>query len=241
MVTAMKMRRTLYKKNSIPFLLLALIHIGVFIFTLKRRKQKDVWILFLTNTGLAYIFEYFTLNLFHGYKYKPGMMKKRTFDSILGAVLSQGFYVPVAATFLTIFKKNWIWKVSISLMYFYIEQLFKYLGIYKVYWWKSIYTPLLLNVYFYISDGLDKALQARKSWALKFAYFWAIDVVWVTLMYVFAKLRFIRFGRGRYHSWNEHFIIAPLYSLFLSFIVFFTSSKQGWVYRFLQLVRPYYY
>jgi hypothetical protein len=229
------MKRIRNSKNSIPFLILASIHIVMFMITLSRRNKKDVWILFLTNTGLAYLFEYFTLNLFHGYRYKPGIMKKRFFDAILGAVLSQGFYVPVTATFLTFFRKNWVWKVSISLMYFYIEQLFKYLGIYKVYWWKSIYTPVLLNVYFFISDSLKKALDARKSWALKMAHYWSIDVVWVTLMFVFAKFRLIRFGRGRYHSWTEHFNIAPLYSLFLSFIAMLTSSKSGWYYRFLLL------
>jgi hypothetical protein len=231
----MKLKSTRNRKNSIPFLLLLFIHIGLFILTLNRRNKKDVWILFLTNTGLAYIFEYFTLNLFHGYRYKPGIMKERFFDAILGAVLSQGLYVPVTATFLTLFQKNWIWKVSISLMYFYIEQLFKYLGIYKVYWWKSIYTPVLLNFYFYISDFLQMVLKDRKNWALKMAHYLSIEVIWITLMFIFAKLRVIRFGRGRYHTWTEHFIIAPLYSLFLSFIALLTSAKSGWYYRFLQM------
>jgi hypothetical protein len=232
MVKSMK-KKKLCNKNSIPFLLLAVIHVGMFLILLKRKKQKDAWILLLSNIGLAFLFEYPILNLFHAYRYKPSMMKQPFFDSILGAIFSQAIYVPITTTLLTLFNRNWKWKISFSIFYFSIEKLFLRLNIYKVYWWKPIYTLVLLNAYFYISDGLYKALSTQKRWALAIAHYLSIEVIWITLMYIYAIKRNIRFGRGHFHTWTEHFIIAPLYSLILSFISAITSSKAGLFYRTL--------
>ncbi|AZV41724.1 hypothetical protein [Peribacillus asahii] len=224
-------KKKCFNKNSIPFWLLAVIHLGMFLLVLKRKKQKDTWILLLSNMGFAYLFEYLVLNLFHGYRYKPSIMKKRAFDSVLGAIFSQAIYVPITATFLTLLNKNWKWKISFSLFYYCIENLFLRLNIYKVYWWRPIYTVVLLNVYFNISDAFYKALSTQKRWAMVIAHYLAIQVVWSTLLYVSAVKRYIRFGRGYFHTWTEHFKIVPLYSLILSFIAAITSSKAGLFYR----------
>jgi hypothetical protein len=229
----MRIKKKLFNKNSTPFLLLAVIHFGIFLILLKRKKQKDMWILLLSNIGFAFLFEYPILNLFHGYRYKPSMLKKRDFDSILGALFSQAIYVPITSTFLTVLNKNWKWKINFSIFYYCIEKLFLRLNIYKVYWWKPLYTLVLLNVYFYLSDGFYKALSTKKRWAMVIAHYLAIEVFWITLMYIFAMKRFIRFGRGYFHTWTEHFKIIPLYSLMLSFIATITSSKTGLFYRIL--------
>lgn len=223
----MRKKQKLFNKNSTPFLLLGVTHLCMFLILLKRKKQRDVWILLLSNIGFAYLFEYLTLNLFHGYQYKPKLMKKYVFDSILGAIFSQAFYVPIAATFITLLNKDWKWKVNFSIFYYLIEIFFLRLHIYKVSWWKPLYTPVLLYVYFYISDGFYKAVSTQKRWALAIAHYFAIDVVWVTYMFVSASKRLFRFGRGYFHTWTEHFEIVPLYVLILSFIATLTSSKAG--------------
>jgi hypothetical protein len=219
-------KKNLFNKNSIPFLLLAILHVAMIMVLLKHKKQKDVWILLLSNIGFAYLFEYPTLNLFHGYRYKPKIIKRKIFDSVLGAIFSQAFYVPIAATFLTLLKKNWKWKINFSIFYFCIELLFLKLNIYKVNWWKPVFTPVLLNVYFYISDGFKKALSANKKWAMVTAHYLAIEVIWVTIMFISALNRYIRFGSGFFRTWNEHFKIVPLYSLILSSIATLTSAKD---------------
>ncbi|WML51119.1 hypothetical protein RCG17_16655 [Neobacillus sp. PS3-12] len=229
----MRKRKKFFNKNSMPFLLLAVIHLGLFLILLKRKNRKDIWILLLSNIGFAYLFEYPILNLFHGYKYKPSILKERVFDSLLGAIFSQAVYVPITSTFLTLFNKNWKWKISFSIFYYCIEKLFLRLNIYKVYWWRPIYTLVFLNVYFYISDGFYKALSIKKRWAMVMAHYFATEVVWITLMYIFAMKHYIRFGRGYFFSWYEHFKIIPLYSLILSFIATITSSKTGVFYRIL--------
>ena len=204
----------------------------MFLMLLKQGKLKDTCILLLSNIGFAYFFEYPTLNLFFGYKYKPKIMKKPIFDTILGAIFSQGLYVPIAATFLTTLKKNWKWKLSFSLGYFCIENIFVRLKIYKVYWWKPLLTPVLITLYFYISDYFYKFLLEQKEWAKKLAHYLSIEVLWITIMYFSAMKRYIRFGWKK-HTWVEHFKIAPLYSIVLSLIATITSARDGFIYKLL--------
>lgn len=207
------------------------------LFVLGRKKgNRNTWMLLLSNIGFSYVFEYFVLNLFRGYTYKPSVMKNRYFDNIFGAILSQALFVPIAATFLTVFEKTWSWKFGFAFFYYLIENLFLKLNIYTVNWWRPIYTLVLINVFFFISDSFYKLLINRREFALKITHYLSIDVIGITLMYITAVRRKVRFGRGWFHSWREHFIIAPLYSFFLSFIAIFISSKRGFFYRFLQLL-----
>jgi hypothetical protein len=220
-------KQKVIKNNSIPFLLLAFVHIVLFLLFAYRSKQKNIWILLLSNIGLAYLFEYPVLNLFRGYSYRPNLIKIRAQDKVLGAILSQGFYVPITATLLTLYRKNAYWKLGSTLIYYLIEHFFLYLKIYKTYWWKPAFTLIFMNLYFYISDWFYKALTAQKKWALKIAHYLSIDVIGITLMYMAAVGRKIRFGRRLHHSWGEHFIFAPLYSLVLSFFAVKNSSQPG--------------
>ncbi|MBT2645106.1 hypothetical protein J7I80_23060 [Bacillus sp. ISL-41] len=220
-------KNKLVKKNSIPFLLLAVIHVLLFFIFAKRSRQKNIWILLLSNIGMAYLFEYPVLNLFKGYSYKPYILNKRAHDQILGAIFSQALYVPITATLLTLYKKNRYWKLGSTIVYYGIEKYFLRLKIYKAYWWKPYYTVFFINVYFYISDWFYRALQAKKEWAQIIAHYLSTEVIGVTLLYISAVSRKVRFGRGIHHSWREHFIIAPLYSLIRSIFLVKNSSKPG--------------
>lgn len=224
-------KNKLVKKNSVPFLLLAIIHVLLFFIFAKRSRQKNIWILLLSNIGMAYLFEYPVLNLFKGYSYKPYILKKRVHDQILGAVLSQGFYVPITATLLTLYGKNRYWKLGSTLIYYGIERYFLRLKVYKAYWWKPYYTVFFMNIYFYISDWFYNFLNAKKEWALILAQYLSTEVIGVTLLYISAVNRKVRFGRGIHHSWREHFIIAPLYSLIRCIFLVKNSSKPRLVPR----------
>lgn len=220
-------KNKLVKKNSIPFLLLAVVHVLLYFIFTKRSGKKNIWILLLSNVGMAYLFEYPVLNLFKGYSYKPYILKKRAHDQILGAVFSQAFFVPISATLLTLYQKNRYWKLGSTLIYYGIERCFLHLKIYKAHWWKPYYTVFFMNIYFYVSDWFYKALNAKKEWALVIAQYLSTEVIGVTLLYISAVNRKVRFGRGFLHSWREHYIIAPLYSLFRTIFLVKNSSKHG--------------
>lgn len=227
----MKKTRKVINGNSIPFIVLAFIHICVFFIFTNRRKQRNVWMLFMSNVGFAYLFEYIVFNIFKGYSYKPFIFRNKRFDEVFGAILSQGLYVPITATLITNHKLKWYWKIFLSFLYYLIEKTFIFLRLYKVYWWKPIYTFGFLNGYFYISDVFNKGLLKNKKWALSTAHYLAIMVTGVTLLYISALFRQIKFGWGMFKTWKEHFIIAPLYSFIHSALLMQGSSKMGMKYR----------
>lgn len=120
------------------------------------------------NIGMAFLFEYVVLNLFQAYTYKPKLLKKPYFDNILGAILSQALYIPVSSTFITIFRKDWKWKIGFSLYFYCIEKLFIWLKIYEIKWWKPVYKFVLLPTYYVISDFFYKGLCHQKMISVLF-------------------------------------------------------------------------
>ncbi|MFS0863925.1 hypothetical protein [Fredinandcohnia sp. 179-A 10B2 NHS] len=222
--------RNFINKNSIPFIILGIIHLFLLYRLIKAKKDKYKWMLLLTNIGLAYLFEYFVLNLWKAYRYIPKVMNHRYLDNILGAIMSQALFVPISATFLAVFKKGWKWKFGFTLGYFCIENLFLRLKVYKVNWWRPTYSFIFLNIYFVLSDVIYKLLTENKEWVLKTAHYFIVVVTDVNRMYVNAVRDKFWFGRGLFRSWNEHFIIAPLYSLVISLVNILFSSQTGMIY-----------
>ncbi|WP_216773436.1 hypothetical protein [Metabacillus halosaccharovorans] len=221
-------------KRSVPFLLLALLQTFL-ICLLKKRRSSNTWILFFLNIGMAFIFEYIVLNLLQAYTYKPSLVKKRYFDNILGAILSQAIYIPVSATFITVFNKKLNWKLGFTVFFYCIEHLFILLKIYKINWWKPIYTVILLPVYYVLSDFFYKGLEKQKIAVRKLAHYLTIMVIETIFMYVLAYKGLIQFGKRHFYSSRLHFMIAPVYCIFMSFISTSLAEKKGVFFRIVHL------
>lgn len=221
-------------KRSVPFLLLALFQ-TFFICLLKKRRSSNTWTLFFLNIGMAFIFEYIVLNMFQAYTYKPRLVKKKYFDNVFGAILSQGLYIPVSATFITVFGKKLKWKLGFTFFYYCIERLFIFLKIYKINWWKPFYTVILLPVYYLLSDFFYKGLEQQKIMAKKIAHYLTIMVIETILMYVLAYTGLMRFGIKNVYSTRLHFMIAPVYCIFMSFISTSLAKEKGIFFRIVHL------
>ncbi|MBB6453357.1 hypothetical protein HNQ94_001805 [Salirhabdus euzebyi] len=228
------MKRKLHK-NSYPFFILFVIHTGLLFYTFyKKKPRKPIFVLLMSNIGMAYLFEYIVLNIFQAYKYKPKIISKPYLDNIFGAMLSQTIFVPFTAVYLTVFKMNWLKRILISFYFLAIEKLFIRLKIYKTYWWKSIYTFLLITIFFLISDLWHRQLKKGKESVMFLSLFFMTMVTGANLLYVMAVARKFRFGRGRFHSWKEHFIVAPLYSISLSLFTAWMVFKNGGINGFIK-------
>lgn len=216
------------KQNKIPFIVLFLIHTCLLGFSFyKSKSKKQLFTLLMSNTGLAYLLEFFVLNLFNAYKYKPRVMKNNFFDNIFGAILSQAIFVPFTAVFSTAFKLGWVWKLLGGIYFSLIELIFLRLKVYKHNWWRTFYTLILIPVYFKISDWWNFLLIKKNPFIRFISLFLTIMVTEANLLFVFASTRKIRFGFGKYHSWTEHFIIVPLYAISLSLISTLSFLKQN--------------
>lgn len=218
------------KRNHIPFIVLLVIHsilLGISFY--KGKKRKTLFVLLMSNIGFAYLLEYFVLNIFKAYKYKPKILKKNVFDNNFGAILSQALFLPFTAVFLSVSKYGWKAKWIVGFYFYLVEKVFIWFGVYRHNWWKTIYTLILIPFYFKLSD-LWYYYICKKNPIVKFiSLFFMIMVSEANLLFILAVLRKVRLGKGRYHSWSEHFIVVPLYSISIS--VFATWSfriKNSW-------------
>ena len=224
-------------RNSFPFIILFLIHTFLLGLTFyKNKNRKSIFVLLVSNMGFAYLLEYFVLNLFKAYTYKPKVLKNHFLDNIFGAVLSQAVFIPFTAVFLSIFKLGWPAKVFGSIYFSLIELLFLRLRIYQHSWWKTGYTLILLPLYFRLSDSWYNYFLKNNS-IIRFVSLFLMVMVTETNLFLFlAIFRKIRFGLGRYHSWKEHFILSPLYSITFSLFTAFSLKKQNSVIAKLSVI-----
>ncbi|WP_407269988.1 hypothetical protein [Radiobacillus sp. PE A8.2] len=201
--------------NRYPFIFISVIHTSLLIYTfIKCKDRKRLFILLLTNTSMAYHFEYFVLNLFQSYQYKPKFFNNKIFDNIAGSILSQALLIPFTAVYITAFQLNWKIKILFSIYFGLIEMFFKKIKIYKQYWWKTTYTVILLPMYFMFSDAWYKRLNTNNQYVQFISLYHMILVMYVNNLFVFALTRKIRFGFGKLHTWTEHFKLAPLYAIY---------------------------
>ncbi|WP_409253884.1 hypothetical protein V1502_08300 [Bacillus sp. SCS-153A] len=203
-------------KNSIPYLMLSMLHISLLFYTLVKKGKQRIIPLLLSNISFAYIFEYFVFNVFKSYRYHPKLLRKRKLDNALGALLSQSVFVPVTATFISAFRLGWGSKLFFTLYFHGIELYFLKQKSYKLFWWKPLYTSLLLPFYYVCSDFWDGRLTLKKQGVLWLTTYLSVGVVTKTLAFIVDIFKKPKIGLGRFHTWNEHFLISPLYMFFFS-------------------------
>lgn len=211
-------------KNRLPFIILAIIHTILLIFTIYRKGKKTLPLLMI-SIGMNYVFELFVLNIFKMYWYYPKVFRNNWIDSVFGAFMSQSLFVPIAGTMLTLFNKGWKWRIGISLLYAAVERVFIQLGVYKNIKWSTVYTVTAMPVYFYILskwwDGLQKGNKVIIQISIFFTYWVNYANVLFFSLALFNKYRF-RVGYVKDRYW-EHFILAPIYTLVTGGIGTFTT------------------
>ncbi|MBU9713594.1 hypothetical protein [Evansella tamaricis] len=220
------------KRKSTPFLILLTIHSLMLTVILYKRGLNRTMASLIPNIGLAYLFEYVVLNLFNAYIYSPKFIKDPFIDKLAGAIFSQAIYVPITATFISLFKLGTFWKSFFSTYFVSIEKLFLHLRVHHNRWWKTIYTGILTFIYFFISDYWYRGLKEGKKFHRTLSVFFTFITIHSTSLFVFAVFRILRFG-VKQNNWQEHFIIAPLYSIGVSIMYSLNAMankrKQSWL------------
>ncbi|MDQ0976449.1 hypothetical protein QFZ31_006327 [Neobacillus niacini] len=216
------------KQNKIPFIIMLIIHSSLLGYSFyKTKNKKQLFTLLMADIGFAYLLEYVVLNVFHAYTYKPKIIKKNFFDNVFGAILSQGIFVPFTAVFSTVARIGWVGKLLGGVYFSLVELLFLRLKVYKHNWWRTIYTLILIPLYFKISDCWNILLGKWNPLVRFISLFLMILVTEANLLFLFALTRKVRFGAGKFHSWKEHFIIVPLYAITLSLFSTVSFLKQN--------------
>ncbi len=218
------------KKHYLPFFVLLFIHSSLLIYTFyKRKDRKLLFITLLSGMGLCFIFEYFILSHLKAYRYKPKLFKNKDLDNFFGAIMSQAVFVPFTAIFLTAFKVGWKGKFLFAMFFGLVEKLFLFMGIHKNNWWKTRYTVTLIPIFFYIIDFWYQQLRLGTPIFHFSSLFLGVLVNGLNLMYSLSIFRKFRFGLEKWHSWEEHLKIAPIYSFILSAATtLIIKGHSGW-------------
>jgi hypothetical protein len=189
--------------NSYWYLGLAILSIFLLVYIIIKTRNIRHLLLFLSMVGLGYMIEAVIYNFLHCYQYYPKLIKHDPFyDSNMGAIASNALALPVVATFLAVFRKNWKWLIFFIILFAFIEWLFLELGIYSHNWWRTIYTSLGLPVYFTLAKVFyGKLSQPSKGFFHSILLFLIIGPISGTL-HIFP----IMFFSIRYYEtgWFDH-------------------------------------
>jgi hypothetical protein len=145
--------------NSLCYLVLAILSIILLIYVCFKKGTRRSLLLFIAMVGFGYVIEAVIYNFLGSYQYHPKLLKHDLiYDSNLGAIASNALALPVTATFLATFHKNWLWIASFIGIFAGIEWLFLKLDIYTHNWWKIGYTSLGLPFYYIFAKILHKKI-----------------------------------------------------------------------------------
>jgi hypothetical protein len=203
-------------KKNIPFFILGIISFLILTVTFFQRRQKTL-LLLLSSIGIAYVFEYFVLNIFKMYRYFPNVFKNKWIDSVFGALLSQSVFVPIVATYLALNNRGWKWRIGASLLFGIIERLFIKLRLFKNKTWKTSYTIISLPFYFFVVKKWWEGLQIQQTKIITilsvFFCYWVNYTNVYFFLLAFSKKFFFRIGFLR-DKYQEHFILLPMYTFY---------------------------
>ncbi|MDP4084422.1 MAG: hypothetical protein Q8934_07360 [Bacillota bacterium] len=174
----------------IPYLVLILMSVVLFILSWKKANDKKLIIFYLCMAGFVYYFEFTVLVVYKSYEYEPGLFKDPYIDNIFGANVSNGFIVPLATVFIAIFDLGIGWIILIVLCFLGIEELFLILHVYKHFWWKTLYTGIGLPIQFALGKWIWYLIrfQAKRFIVRLGTFYFANVTIQATFLYYISAL-----------------------------------------------------
>jgi hypothetical protein len=200
--------------NSFWFYLLIAISVFVFLFAFFKARQPYMFATFFVMSGLAFVLEYFVLIIGDGYQYYPEFIDNSFYDSLLGSLVSQALIIPVAAIVIAVFRMHILAIIIISIAFMLVESFFIYIKIYEQYWWKTIYTGMLLPFYFLFAKYWLSMLQKRKKGLVHFStlFFYALSINSVILFFLVLVFQTHQLNIGWFSDPNrDHIAINTIY------------------------------
>lgn len=217
--------------NFIPYLILVTISTITLLALLIHKRALWPLILLLSFSGMIYFFEFFIFVWLNSYSYSPHMIGTAYYDNVLGAVISNLLSVPIAATYIAVYRLSWRWIVCLALAFGGIEWWFIRLGIYEHHWWKITYTIIALLFFFRFSRQWPIWLSTSNR-AIKFVtlqmFAWSVVATLVfTLALAGIRLFSIGFFDDPYH---DDIFFGAIYGFFKATVLAIgvTASRRFW-------------
>ncbi|HZG15521.1 MAG TPA: hypothetical protein VE710_10900 [Candidatus Bathyarchaeia archaeon] len=219
--------------NSIPYFLIIVICISIFLWLIVRTRQYQSVVLYLAFVGMVYIFEYFVLVILDAYRYYPTFIANAYLDNILGAFVSNFAVVPTFALLIAVLQLHGGWIVAIALLLGATEWLFLELGIYQLNWWKISYTILGLLFFFWLARlWYQKVMEGKRFFVYITFQMFSFTVVDSTIfLMLLSGIR--QFQPGVFENiYRDDVFFTALYAFSKSLLLanaIYWSSKWRWV------------
>jgi hypothetical protein len=111
--------------NSLWYLGLAILCLILLVYVRFKTGSSRSLLLFMTMVGVGYIIEAVIYNFLRSYQYYPKLIKHNAYwSSNMGSIASNALALPVVATFISTFRKNWMWLIVFTGLFAGIEWLF---------------------------------------------------------------------------------------------------------------------
>jgi hypothetical protein len=226
--------------NYVSYATLVVISIVLLVCSWRKAANGALVPFYLGMVGLIYLLEYIILVQFRSYEYFPGVFRIRYLDNILGSIVSNGYIVPAAAALVAVYDLGFWWIALITASLVGVEELFLHMGLFRHYWWKTLYTAIGLPLDFLISKWLWHAIRTRSSrpdLQLAVLYFANISLLGTFIFYLVALFHLLLFRVAWFHDpYRGHFAFFTLRlfitSLFYSWAV---VARANWLWKIVLL------
>lgn len=226
--------------NAYWYIILCVASTFLFIYALYKNKDNKLIVLYFVIAGFTYFMEYFVLVLFKGYVYYPKILKNQYFDNIMGAVVSDGFTIPMISTFIAAFRLNFMKRLFISLFILLIEILFLKIKIYEHYWWSNYYTFFGSVIVFYYAQRWLSIIHKPIKHIIRFINLFFINLaIQASIVFILAGILKLYFYEI---SWfkdpvRSHVAFSTIYIIFISIIfVSLVTFQLGWISRTIAIL-----
>ncbi|MDR3586250.1 MAG: hypothetical protein P4L59_13150 [Desulfosporosinus sp.] len=154
--------------NTIWFLLLfltSIMAIGLLLY--KTNNLKFSIALLFSIIGFSFILEAFLVLGFNAYTYYPKIVQIEFLDAVFGNYFSQ-ISVSSTALLLAVYQRSYLEYCIFGLIYFLLDVLFLKLGIYKHFWYRSIYTFFGFIIFSWIIRKWYEKAKTSNHWFIQY-------------------------------------------------------------------------
>ncbi|TMU88014.1 hypothetical protein FGG79_07865 [Bacillus sp. BHET2] len=229
--------------NWIPFVSLSLISIFLLIFIVMKNRHISAHIIlfWLFISGLAYVFEYIIFVLYNSYSYYPHILSNDYNDSVLGSISSQAFSVPIAITYIVVYRLKLSRILLIIGLFFFIETWFIYSNLYEHHWWESYYTTFSLVISVIMAKTWWKLFLGQTNHYVQLiTLFFALSTISLSFAWILSSILEIYVIPVEHFANPTRDLIAgnALYIWFTTYlytlVIFFRN--RNWTYTLLTIV-----
>lgn len=203
------------------YILLCFASILLFVYTIWKKKDIKLIAFYFIIAGLTYFLEYIVLVLLEGYTYYPKLMKNTYYDNILGAIVSDGFTIPMTTTFVAAFRLNISLKVFMAATITLVEIMFVKVNIYEHQWWSYIYTFGGAIIFYHYGEKWLTRLKGSITYLIRYmSLFFGNLAVHASIVFVLVAVFSLYFYDVAWFEdpFRSHVAFSTLYIIFTTTI-----------------------